>query len=835
MFNLIKRLYAVGSILLTYLFFVTTDQAIIFNRCVPNNNTWITISNPEIRELYQNREVLRCESENKVLDDWSLRITILENAKDKINDAFNRSDWQTFSTEFSEAKKPLLEMQQRAIDHQYVARSSALRSLFAEDLNYFFQNVGFSSPSSLDDALNKIEKAIGTPDQYSQASTLANSILNQAISRGTEFAIALSRSEGEKVRKETNSKREKLHIEKLNKLEGRTIKGYFSGFLDRLLVIWKPWLAMLLITSLLAGWIGIKRKVNPVVAAVAAVGAYLISGSLMAAVLVILPFLPFWFVLPATLASTFAVFLYARQVFDWLAARFNPDSKISHTLRMMGKIIENLRATLGGTSRIDKVSEMITDKATHGSARWGTTEELIKNAHLDSRHKPPKQVGFALARVKNAPENFDQRFRHVGHVVTVAPSGSGKGIGAVIPNLLEYPGSCLVLDVKGENAAVTARARREIGQDVYQIDPFSLNTSESAGFNVFDRLDIHQPDCVSESAMLVDALVISDSKGKDDHFDESAKTLLQGVILHVVADSDPERHNLAEVRRLLTADEETFLTTLADMASDESIAFGIPARAANTLMGMADRERGSVLSTARRNTAFLDDPRIATALSHSDFDLSAIKSNPMTVYLIMPANKISTNARLIRLFVGSVITAITESTQSPPHRVAFILDEFAQLGYMKQIEDAISLMRGYGLAFWVFLQDLSQLKGVYPRWQTFLANSAKTFFGTDDYDTAKYISDSLGQTTIDYQTNSAGSNRGLGFATGGNSYNQGKSLGNSQNLSGRALVTPDEVMRLGSEQPLVLVKGECPYRLDRLNYLIDDEYLNKYDPNPYHS
>ncbi|WP_234420870.1 type IV secretory system conjugative DNA transfer family protein [Xanthomonas fragariae] len=249
---------------------------------------------------------------------------------------------------------------------------------------------------------------------------------------------------------------------------------------------------------------------------------------------------------------------------------------------------------------------------------------------------------------------------------------------------------------------------------------------------------------------------------------------------------------------------------------------------------MSDRERGSVLSTARRNTAFLDDPRIVAALGRSDFDLSAIKSELMTVYLVMPANRIGPNARFLRLFIGSVLTAITSSATQPPYRVAFVLDEFAQLGYMKAIEDAVSLMRGYGLAFWVFLQNLSQLKGVYPRWQTFMANSAKVFFGTDDYDTAKYVSDSLGKSTIEYETHNEGRNTGSGVSGGGGSMNRGKSAGTSQQFAGRELLTPDEVMRMGPERPLVLVKGEYPYLLDRINYLTDAEYVGRADPNPYH-
>jgi len=837
MFNLktvTLRLYQISLPIMLCLFFVANAHAVMFNQCIPDDHVWSFISDPQAQAFFKQREQLRCDTENAILDSWKTRIITLERANDSIKAAFDRSDWKAIASTWSSTKQTLSEIQQSVLDNPEIARSQPLPSIFSQNLNYFFQNVGFPAPSSFDEAFMKIETAATTPTQHSQAVTLATSILNQVISRSTEFAIALSRAEGKAVRAQTDAIREQRRKAKADKLNGRTVEGYFGGFVERISVIWKPWLTMLMVVAFLAGWVGIKRRVNPIVAATAASGAYLIPGVIMVVALVILPFLPFWFIFPATLGATFAVFLHAGQIYNGLADRLKSDSKFAYYLRVTGKTIDILRSQLSNTNQSDVVSNMITDKATHGTSRWGTVGELHRNNHLYSLDNPPEQAGFALARVHNAPKQFDQRFRHVGHVVTVAPSGSGKGIGAVIPNLLEYPGSCLVLDVKGENSAVTARARLEMGHQVYQTDPFGLNNTHSARFNVLDRLDINHADCVSESAVLADSLVVSEAKSKDDHFDESAKTLLQGLILHVVAEKEPQHRNLGEVRRLLTTDEETLLTTLAEMASGEATAFGLPARAANTLMSMGDRERGSVLSTARRHTAFLDDPRIADALSYSDFDLTKIKSDPMTIYLILPANKIVTNARFVRLFISSVISAITESSQQPRHRVAFILDEFSQLGYMKQIEDAVSLMRGYGLAFWVFLQDLSQLKNVYPRWQTFLANSAKTFFGTDDYDTAKYISDSLGQATIEYSTESTGSNRGLGFSTGGASSNQGKSSGLSQKLDRRLLMTPDEVMRLGPEHPIVFIKGEYPYQLDRINYLFDPEYIGKFDPNPYH-
>lgn len=816
---------------------VPSALAATFTRCVPSSDTWAFISDSKMQEQAKQRETMRCDAENAVLDSWYTKLKALDNAREKVSIAASTGNFDAIQETVNDATDTLLELQEAAIDNPNTQGAAAVRSMFGQDLNFLFQNVGLPAPSSFDDALEKISETSRAQGQESKSATLAATLMSQASSRGAEFVIGLSRAAGDAVRAETLAQNLVTGEARRDRLEGRSVNGYFSGFLDRALTVWKPWLLMLFVVTFIGSWLATKHRLNPVTAGAAAGLAYMVPGTAMAGTFVFLPFLPQWTIITATLVGTVVTYYYANFVFGWLAARAGINTPIGRRLLTLGGTLHNLRTGLSGASvsAMADISQMTAPVATHGSARWGTTNEIRQAGHIYNLKKPPKSAGLALARVIDAPAGLDQRFRYVGHVVTVAPNGSGKGIGAVIPNLLEYPGSCLVLDVKGENAAVTARARRELGHKVFLVDPFGVNGFERAAFNVLDRLKLADADCVSESAMLADSLVISDSKGGGEHFDESAKTLLQGMMLHVAGLDNPNCRHLGELRRLITADEETFLGTLADMAADDSAAFGVPARAANTIMGMADRERGSVLSTARRNTAFLDDPRIVATLSRSDFDLAAIKSELMTVYLVMPANKISTNARFVRLFIGSVITAITASSKQPPHRVIFVLDEFAQLGYMKAIEDAVSLMRGYGLAFWVFLQDLSQLKGVYPRWQTFMANSAKVFFGTDDYDTAKYISDSLGQATIEYETLSEGKNSGAGLSGSGGSMNRGNSAGSSQQFAGRHLLTPDEVMRLGPERPIVLVKGEYPYQLERLNYLVDVEYVGKADPNPYHS
>jgi type IV secretory pathway TraG/TraD family ATPase VirD4 len=474
---------------------------------------------------------------------------------------------------------------------------------------------------------------------------------------------------------------------------------------------------------------------------------------------------------------------------------------------------------------------------THGSAAGSALADAVRCGRLFDRGQvSADSYGFALGRFQNAPANFDPRLRYMGHVLTCAPTGSGKGVGAVIPALLEYPGSAVVLDIKGENYAVTARARQALGQAVYLVDPFGVTGGPQCCFNPLDTLDLAHPDVVGQASALVDALVVSGSNQDDNsaHFNDSAKDLIRGVMVYVASVPDAARRNLGEVRRMLTlplASEannprESLMDHLSDMSADTELAFGIPARCANGFISKDSKEASGVHSTALRHTAFLDDPRIAAALSRSDFRFSELKRQSMTVFVVMPPDRLAAQSRFMRALVGAALSAITANSDKPRFNVLFLLDEFAQLGRMPAIEDAISLVRGYGARFWLFVQDLSQLKGVYPKWQTFLANSAKQFYGTADFESAKYISDMLGQSTIKFET----------FGDSASTSMQGGSSGtsSSQQLTGRSLLTPDEVMRQGPNRPIVLIQGERPYILARLNYLTDSEYTGLADPNPFH-
>ena len=268
---------------------------------------------------------------------------------------------------------------------------------------------------------------------------------------------------------------------------------------------------------------------------------------------------------------------------------------------------------------------------------------------------------------------------------------------------------------------------------------------------------------------------------------------------------------MAELRRIVTASEADLAGTLADMRADPESGQRIPTRAAAAHLNRPERERGSVLSTVGRHTAWLDDPRLCARPHPLGFRSGRSQAPADDGLSRHPTRSAAGLPGFVRGFVGLALDGVTTVPGKPLHRVAFFLDEFGQLGRMDRLADSVTLLRGYGAQLWLFVQDLSQLKAVYPRWQSFLANTSQQFFGTADFDSARYLSGALGQETIRYETQS------VSTSTNGLLKPGSFSSGSGEHLQGRALLTPDEVMRLGPTRPIVLVSGEPPYLLDRIN------------------
>lgn len=448
----------------------------------------------------------------------------------------------------------------------------------------------------------------------------------------------------------------------------------------------------------------------------------------------------------------------------------------------------------------------------HGSARFASKAE---------RKAFQSEDGLLIGR--DIQTGKLMRYDGPAHLLTLAPTRAGKGVGTVIPNLLTVPRSVLVIDPKGENAKIAGEARKRFGA-VHILDPFGVTGLPASAYNPLGRLSAESLDLGEDAASLSEALVM-DPPGQqsDAHWNEEAKALLSGLIMFAVAHEDQDRKTLATVREYLTLPPEKF-RALLELMQDSAAAGGLIARAANRFLGKSDREAASVMSSAQRHTHFLDSPRIVAATARSDFQFSALRHDLTSIFLVLPPNRLDAYSRWLRLLVAHALQDIArdaEAAQAGSARLKqpalFLLDEFAALGRLEAVERAMGLMAGYGLQLWPILQDMSQLRDLYgARANTFVANAGVLqTFGVNDFETAKWLSQSMGKETIGYQTES---------------HRPGDIATTTQHIAARDLMTPDEIMQIAPSVQLLRVQGKPVIIAQKLRYFADREFDGLYLP-----
>lgn len=362
------------------------------------------------------------------------------------------------------------------------------------------------------------------------------------------------------------------------------------------------------------------------------------------------------------------------------------------------------------------------------------------------------------------------------HHIIVAGSRAGKSV-TIIANLLFTRASVLCMDPKGELAKITALRRHELGQRVFVLDPFGQATGDAAAFRArFNPLATLTPDnpfIIEDAAQIADGIIVQTGEEKDPHWNESAKELIGALILHVVTAPRFEgRRTLVTVRELtndilspLPGEEdddgpeyalEAEMLDNAMRLRDEDGAFDLAAAiegAAHSFFDKPQNERGSVLSTVRRHTQFLDYPSMKDVLSGHDFDLRDLKRDPagVSVYVCLPATRMGTCNSWLRVMVNQLLDAMEREKTEPPAPVLAILDEFPVLGHMRQIQDAAGQIASFHVKLVVILQDITQVKALYKdRWETFFGNAGVwQFFGNTDVSTLEYISKKLGKVPLE--------------------------------------------------------------------------------------
>jgi type IV secretion system protein VirD4 len=404
-----------------------------------------------------------------------------------------------------------------------------------------------------------------------------------------------------------------------------------------------------------------------------------------------------------------------------------------------------------------------------------------------------RPVGFTFGDADRTPERgfVDPiLMESEGHLITIAPTGAGKGIGCVIPALLRHNGPAIVIDPKGENAVVTARRRREMGQEVIILDPTGITGLPQGTLNPLDFIDPEDASGVVNAAAIASAMLPMDIDSERNRFwVNRGRQLLIAVILHVVTDLPAGERNLTKVREIInqvSSNPHEFAERLSNSRHPEVrlIEGNLKISAQETL--------GGILSFAQEGVDFLRGPQISAAIASTSFDLKkVVRGHPMTIYIVIPPHLLESLSRVLRLWVSMLLGLIMTRRSRPSEPTLFLLDEAAQLGELSELRTAITLLRGYGLQTWSFWQDVSQLKLLYPRdWQTMINNCRVVqSFGPNNRNAAADMTDLVG------------------------------------------FLSAEKFLALDQDEMLLQVAGDEAIIAQRPNYLTDPIFKGHFDPN----
>jgi type IV secretion system protein VirD4 len=472
-----------------------------------------------------------------------------------------------------------------------------------------------------------------------------------------------------------------------------------------------------------------------------------------------------------------------------------------------------------------------------GTARWAKRKDLEKAGLLGTKG------GVILGQLADAKldAKYDSKFDSVVlklkrpsrkivvsglyNTMLAAPTRSGKGVSCVIPTLLSYPGSVIVLDFKGENFDLTSGFRARFGR-VYRWSPLG-----DAGHRFNPMMEIRPgDDAFSDANLIADILTAPASGGgnaSSDHFTTAAKDFLTSLILHCLCSDWPDK-SLAGCRSFISQidpeDPENAKYVYDLMLNAEHTTGEIHrlvCEGAANQRKRPDKEGGSVLSTVNNALAVFADVRIKRNTSDHEFCLEEFEKTavPVSLYITIPYSDVQRISPLIRMFVLLMSRRFTAGETKATARkfkipLLFILDEFDKLGKMEELHQNMGIHNGYGIHYFLIFQSVNQLSHLYGKDHSFLAHCRNALFFApgNETESAELISRICGRESfLKANMSYSGGRGGVGY----------ENRSASQNEQERSLINPDEVMKLPFDSFILLPQNAPPY-IGKKNVYYDD-------------
>lgn len=448
----------------------------------------------------------------------------------------------------------------------------------------------------------------------------------------------------------------------------------------------------------------------------------------------------------------------------------------------------------------------------HGAARFANTAEIRKAGLLDPKGGLDKTI---LVGKKHG------RYLTYGgyqFVILAAPTRSGKGVGIVVPNCLNYSDSLVVLDIKGENFDITSGFRAKHGQKVYLFAPFD----EAGVTHRYNPLEYISDDPAQRLGDIdaIGTALYSGGNQNDKFWSENAKDLFRGLCLFVLERKDLPK-TFGEILRQASGKGKPLKEYIFEELKKAQDA-GHPFSNAcidclNRVLSNSENTLAGIVATFGTPLLIFQNPRVDLATSANDFDLREVRRERISIYFKMPPNKLKEGSVLVNLFFDQLLNLNTRVLPSQDktlkHQCLVLLDEMTSIGKVAMIAQAVSYMAGYNMRLLTIIQNKSQLEDVYGKAGalTLLSNHALMIMyapsPTVQSDAQEY-SEMLGYETVKSRSRTSSM----------------QSSSTSTSDQRRALMLPQEIRELGQTREIVSLENCKPILCDKIRYYEDPDF-----------
>jgi type IV secretion system protein VirD4 len=458
-------------------------------------------------------------------------------------------------------------------------------------------------------------------------------------------------------------------------------------------------------------------------------------------------------------------------------------------------------------------------KALHGDARFASGGDLA-----DKGMFKPHNNGIVIGK-------FGGKIVRLGgqqFVILAAPTRSGKGVGVVIPNLLDYQESLVVLDIKQENFDLTSGWRASIGQEIYLFNPFAEDR-RSHRWNPLTYVSDDPAFRVSD-LMSIAAMLYPDGAEDQKFWVSQARNAFMAFALYLFEKYDDDQKigfpfskppTLGAIYRLSSGDGQSELKPFLKDLSQRPFLSSHAKTAFSGMLSQADETFASILGTFKEPLNAWINPILDAVTSADDFLLTDVRKKKMTIYIGIQPNKLAESRLIINLFFSQLINLNTkelpQNNKELKHQCLLLMDEFTSIGKVDIIATAVSYMAGYNIRLLPIIQSMSQLDATYGKdvSRTMITNHAlQIVYAPREQQDANDYSEMLGYTTVRKD-----------------SFTRGREFSRSESEERRALMLPQELKAIGFDKEIFFYEGiPHPVLCDKIKYFQDKYFTARLMP-----